>query len=319
MEENQQDTPQQANPNNSESAFDTHTLNQFGAATEEGSEKSNLTVEDAFSNHPEDTTGTAPVIGQPAPVEETPRQEQPLDAKNDERRYQYWQSQAAQRENEIQALRQQIEQSQTAPATQSPQQPAETVQEFPPPPEAPRKPAGFSREEAWSDSKSASAQYLDEKDAWDNDIGQYNQLKHQYELAVMQEKLDEQSTYLGAQEQQRQNRIEQGRQISQISEHVQGHYGFNPAETQEFIKTMSNPESISMDNLVQLFRMNQASGQQAPVLAGPSDEFRQAKNAQSIPSPMGVMPSQATQDNRDDADKIMDDLINSHKSRNPWT
>ena len=135
----------------------------------------------------------------------------------------------------------------------------------------------------------------------------------------MKEKLDEQSTFLGEQEQQRQNRIEQGRQISQISEHVQGHYGFTPSETQAFIKTMSNPESISMDNLVQLFRMNQAGGQPTPAPNGPSADFRQAKNAQQIPSPMGVMPSQAPTETRNDSDSIMDDLINSHKSKNPWT
>jgi len=314
MEEQRQDTPQQANPNDVDSAFDAHVLTKFGAATDEGSEQSNLPVEDAFLKQTEQTTEAAPEEGQPATVQETPQQ----DAKNDERRYQYWQSQAAQRENELQALRKQVEQVQSAPATQ-PQEQAETVQEFPPPPQTPQKPAGFSREEAWSDSKSASAQYLDEKDSWDTDIAQYNELKHQYELAVMKEKLDDQGKYLGAQEQQRQNKIEQGRQISQISEHVQGHYGFNPTETKEFIKTMSNPESISMDNLVQLFRMNQASGQQVAAPNGPSGDFRQAKNAQQIPSPMGVMPSQAPQENRNDADSIMDDLIKSHKSKNPWT
>ena len=314
MEEQRQDTPQQANPNDSDSAFDTHVLGKFGAAVDEGSTQSNLPVEDAFSKQTEETTEAAPQEGQPAPAQGTPQQ----DAKNDERRYQYWQSQAAQRDNELQALRQQVEQTKTAPATQ-PQEQAETVQEFPPPPQMPGKPAGFSREEAWSDSKSASAQYLDEKESWDTDIAQYNELKHQYEMAVVKEKLDDQNNYLGAQEQQRQNKIEQGRQVSQIAEHVQGHYGFNPTETQEFIRTMSNPESISMDNLVQLFRMNQAGGQPVATPNGPSADFRQAKNAQQIPTPMGVMPSQAPLENRNNADSIMDDLINSHKSKNPWT
>ena len=318
MEEQRQDTPQQANPNNSDSAFDTHVLGKFGAAVDEGSTQSNLPVEDAFPRQTEETTEATPQEGHVAPVQETQEQEQPLDAKNDERRYQYWQSQAAQRENELQALRQQIEQAKVAPATQ-PQEQAETVQEFPPPPQMPRKPAGFSREEAWSDSKSASAQYLDEKESWDADMAQYNELKHQYELAVVKEKLEDQNNYLGAQEQQRQNKIEQGRQVSQISEHVQGHYGFTPSETQEFIRTMSNPESISMDNLVQLFRMNQAGGQPVATPTGPSADFRQAKNAQQIPTPMGVMPSQSTQETRNDADTIMDDLISGHKAKNPWT
>ena len=82
---------------------------------------------------------------------------------------------------------------------------------------------------------------------------------------------------------------------------------------------MSDPKSISMDNLVQLFRMNQAGVQQQGVPTGPSPEFQQAKNAQQIPSPMGVMPAQGNQTQQNNEDSIMDELINSHKSKNPWT
>jgi len=312
MEENRTDTPQVAEAQQQVNAFDTEALNQFG--TNEGSDNNNLPVEDAFFKPAEQQTEEAPQTEQAAPEQEIPGQ----DARNDERRYQYWQSQAAKRENELQALKQELETTKAAPATQAPEAPAETVQEFPPPPMAPKKPARFSREEAWSDPSSESAKFLDEKESWDEDISQYNELKHQYELALMQEKLDNQTSYLGEQEQRRQNKIEQGRQISQISEHVQGHYGLTPVETNEFIRTMSNPESISMDNLVQLFRMNQAGANPQPS-KGPSEGFRQAKNAQQIPSPMGVMPSQAPEPNKSDENSIMDDLINTHKSKNPWT
>jgi hypothetical protein len=313
MEETRTDTPQEIETQQSVNAFDTEALERFGP--QEGSDDNNLTVEDAFFKHTEEATGEAPRQEQAPVVAGTPEQ----DAKNDERRYQYWQSQAAKRENELQALKQELETTKTAPATQAPQEAAETVQEFPPPPMAPKKPTRYSREEAWSDPSSESAKYLDEKESWDADISQYNELKHQYDLALMQEKLDQQANYLGEQEQQRQNKVEQGRQISQISEHVQGHYGLTPTETNEFIRTMSNPESISMDNLVQLFRMNQAGGQQQGVPIGPSPEFQQARNAQQIPSPMGVMPAHSTQSNQSNEDSIMDELINSHKSKNPWT
>ncbi len=318
MEDNNTDTPQVAYPNNSEAAFDAEVLGAFGANPAEGPESSNLAVEDAFFKATENTAADTPQTEQ-APVE---REINPQDtsAKNDERRYQYWQSQAARRENELQALRQELETTKAVPATQAPQEAAETVREFPPPPLAPQKPSRYSREEAWSDPSSDSARYLDEKESWDNDMSQYNELKHQYDLALMQEKLDEQTDYLATQEQQRQNKIAQGRQISQIGEHVQGHYGFTTDETNEFIRTMSNPESISMDNLVQLFRMNQAGGN-ATDARGPSEGFRQTRNAQQVPSPMGILPSQSRspQDNRSSEDQIMDDLINNHKSKNPWT
>jgi|3_EtaG_2_1085321.scaffolds.fasta_scaffold00087_51 hypothetical protein len=315
MEENRTDTPQTTEAQQHVNAFDTEALNAFGTPAQEGSNESNLPIGDAFLKAPEDTTEEAPQQEQAPLVQETPEQ----DARNDERRYQYWQSQAAKRENELQALKQELETTKTAPATQAPEEAAETVQEFPPPPMAPKKPTRFSREEAWSDPSSESAKYLDEKESWDTDIGQYNELKHQYDLALMQEKLDKQSTFLQEQEQQRQNKIQQGRQMQQISEHVRGHYGFTPDETNEFIKTMSNPESISMDNLVQLFRMRQAGNHQSEAPKGPSENFQQSRNAQQIPSPMGVMPAQGNQPARNDADTIMDDLINNHKSKNPWT
>jgi hypothetical protein len=320
MEENIQDT-QQVEPQNpfttpEVESFDHQVEQRFGGQPTEGSETSSPTVEDAFTKQADQQEVQAPQQGQPQQPQEIPEQGQPLDAKNDERRYQYWQSQAAKRENELAELRQQVANGQQ---TQAPEEQAKPVEEFPPPPEMPRKPGGFSYEDAMSDRQSESARYLEEKESWDADIRQYDTLRHQYDLAVMQEKLDKQNDYIEGQENQREAQIQQGRQVQQISEHVQGHYGFTPEDTKEFIRTMSDPSSISMDNLIQLFRMNKAAGQQPVVSAGPSQEFKQMKNAQQIPSPMGVMPAQSPQDSRNDADVIMDELINAHKSKNPWT
>ena len=97
----------------------------------------------------------------------------------------------------------------------------------------------------------------------------------------------------------------------------------SPQEAQEFITEFSNPESVNMDNLVQLYRMKQGGAapvqQTAEAPAIPSPAFQQTQRAQQVPSPMGVMPSQSPQSTRTDADSIMDDLINSHKTKNPWT
>jgi hypothetical protein len=318
MEENTQDTQQAVTQNPfatpSVEAFDNEVEQNFGE--QEGSHENSSTVEDAFTRPTEQQEIGTPQQGQPQQPEEIPQQGQPLDAKNDERRYQYWQSQAAKRENELVELRKQVENTQQV---QAPAEQPAPVEEFPPPPEAPRKPGGFSLEEAMSDRQSESARYLEEKESWETDIRQYDTLRHQYDLAVMQEKLDKQNEYISNEQSQREAQVQQGRQIQQITEHVQGHYGFSPEDTKEFIRTMSDPSSISMDNLVQLFRMNKAGGQQTAVNAGPSPEFQQMKNAQQIPSPMGVMPAQGNQIQQSDEDSIMDELINNHKSKNPWT
>ena len=314
MEDIKQDTPQQpTNPFSSEAAFNAETSERFGTPVEDSQDDSH-TVEDAFIGKTEQENTEAPQEGQPQHIQEKLSD---TDAKNDERRYQYWQSQAAKRENELNELKQQVHAQSEAQAQEQPKE--EAREEFPPPPVMPAKPRGFTYEEAMSDANSESARYLDEKESWDGDMRQYNELRHQYDMAVMQERLDQQSEYIQGQESQRQARIEQVRQSQQITEHVQGHYGLTPEDSQEFVRTMSDPNSISMDNLIQLFRMNKAGGQAPPVNSGPSEEFQQMRNAQQIPSPMGVLPSQSNQPQISDENQIMDDIIKTHKSKNPWT
>ena len=316
MEEVKQDTPQTAN-----ATLDVDTK-AFGAPVNEGS-SDNLTVSDAFFNDAERTTTDAPQEGTPEVAAETPQENQPYEAKNDDKRFEYWQSQAAKRENELQVLQQQLAEAKAQPAA-TPEVPAQQtqpeVQEFPPPPAKPERPRGFSRDEAWSDPNSESARYLDEVESWRDDMSQYSDLKNQYELAVMQEKLDNQEKQRQSAIQQQQARQQAARQNREIYEHVQGHYGFNDTEAREFIQTMSDPKSITMDNLVNLYRMQKGMANQQPgVTSGPSDTFNQTQNAQQIPSPMGVVTGETSADTRSDSDQIMDDLINNFNSKNPWS
>tara|TARA_R100001594_G_scaffold44427_1_gene76860 strand:+ start:7452 stop:8402 length:951 start_codon:yes stop_codon:yes gene_type:complete len=316
MEEIKQDTPQTVN-----TALDVETK-AFGAPADEGS-SDNLTVSDAFFNDVAGTATETPKEGTPEVAEETPQESQPYEAKNDDKRFEYWQSQAAKRENELSVLQQQLAEAKAQPAAQ-PEVPAQqtqpATQEFPPPPTKPERPRGFSRDEAWSDPNSESARYLDEVESWRDDMSQYSDLKHQYDLALMQEKLDNQEEQRQSARKQYEARQQAARQTQQIYEHVQGHYGFNDTEAKEFIQTMSNPKSITMDNLVNLYRMQKGMASQQPnVTASPSDTFNQTQNAQQIPSPMGVVTGESSVDTRSDSDQIMDDLINSHKSKNPWT
>ena len=115
MEAINQDTPQEqtANPNDVTSAFDT--VQQFGATVNEGSNESSLAVEDAFKSMTEETVEATPQEGQPANTEEPITQEQPYEAKNDEKRFEYWQSQAAKRENEMKTMQAELQHLQNDP------------------------------------------------------------------------------------------------------------------------------------------------------------------------------------------------------------
>ena len=87
----------------------------------------------------------------------------------------------------------------------------------------------------------------------------------------------------------------------------------------DFINTMSKPESVNLDNLVQLYRLNNGGAAQQANPSQPSQEFKQMQNAQQVPSPMGVLPSgQSGADTRTAEDKIMDTMIGNFNSKNPW-
>ena len=308
------DTPMEsANPNDSNQAFE-------GPWPTEGS--NNTSVEDAFfgSQETTETQEQAPAVvetPEPAPIQE---QAQEYSAKNDEKRFEYWQSQAAQRDNQIAEIQRQNEQLQAQMSAMQnvPTQEAEPVEEFPAPPEKPKKPRTFSREEAYADPNSESARYLDEYEEWRDGMTEYNTLKQEYTVNQMQSKLD-------AQEQTRQEEIQrqeayyaQQQQMADVNSHLQGHYGFNDSDAQEFIQQMSDPNSLSLDNLVQLYRLQKGQGQPQPN-AGPSPEFQQTQRAQQIPSPMGVQTGQGGgNDARSDSDKIMDSMISDFNKKNPW-
>ena len=317
MEEMNQDTQQTVD------AGMTADERAFGAPIKDGSLDNSLTVAEAFSA-PEEVNGeVAPQEGIPTTPVEAGQTEQAYEAKNDDRRFEYWQSQAARRENELKALQHQIQTAQAqsqSPAEVPAQQTQPAVQEFPPAPSKPERPRAFSRDEAFSDSQSDSARYLDEVESWRDDMVQYSELKNQYEVAVLQERLDGQDNQRKEAVQRMEIQKNVHRQSQQVYEHVTGHYGFNDTDAREFIQTMSQPESITMDNLVNLYRMQKSQPTQAPAVnAGPSASFTQTQNAQSIPSPMGVMTGESGHDTRSDGDQVMDELINSHKSKNPWT
>ena len=91
------DTSQSANEMFDESVF-TDTPQEVAP---ESSVDNTLTPTDAF------TTQTGEEAPEAAPSE-TQEQPQPLEAKNDDTRFQYWQSQAAQKDNQIQQMQQQF-------------------------------------------------------------------------------------------------------------------------------------------------------------------------------------------------------------------
>lgn len=288
----------------------------------QGSEQ--LSVEDAFFTSEEAQNGSNQTEG--TPTQDTPSGDganlniEETQAKNDERRFQYWQSEADKVKNENNQLKAQMQQMAQAQQVQkAPVQNEPEVQEFPPPPEKPKAPAGFNRSEALEDPNSASAQYLSELDNWRDDIIQYNGLKSEYQTALLNEQFQKQEQIRVNDIKRAQAYQQQQRQVSDIRNRVQGEFGFSNEEATDFIQKMSNPNSLTMDNLVQLYRMQKGSGQTVQTQpTGPSETFNQQARAQQVPSPMGVLPAQQNESTVSAEEQIMDSMISDYKKNNPW-
>jgi hypothetical protein len=213
------------------------------------------------------------------------------------------------------AMQQQMMQQPQAPA-----QPEPEVDKFPDAPTRPSKPRNFSREEAYSDSSSESARYLDEVEDWRDNMEEYKELKHQYDMAIIQEQLGNERKARVEEVKRREAFAKQRQELANVNNMVQTKYGLNPEEAQSFIKEMSSKDSLTMDNLVQLWRIKQ--GQNAPVSGNvqtaPSPTFQQTKRAQQVPSPMGTMPGTGNQATGSTEDQIMDKMISDFDSKNPF-
>ena len=315
---NVQDTPNNANTQDTSNAFEAPQVDATQGSSSE------LSVDDIILGGIDEP---ASAFGIPDNnVETTVESQEPLsDAKNDDTRYEYWQSQAAKKDNELEQLKAQQQQmmamqQQMMQQPQAPAQPEPEVDKFPDAPTRPSKPRNFSREEAYSDSSSESARYLDEVEDWRDNMEEYKELKHQYDMAIIQEQLGNERKARVEEVQRREAYAKQQQEIANVNNMVQTKYGLNPEEAQSFIKEMSSKDSLTMDNLVQLWRIKQ--GQNAPmsgnVQTTPSPTFQQTKRAQQVPSPMGTMPGTGNQATGSTEDQIIDKMISDFDSKNPF-
>lgn len=252
------------------------------------------------------------------PTEQATEEESPID--NDVKRYQYWQSEADKARNENAQLAQRLEalESQASQPQPDDMEPIEEDLTFPDPPGKPGKPAGYSRADALDDPSSESARYLDAVDKWRDDMDEYNRLHQQYTQAVMVEERQK------IQEEQREAlRIQAEREtysnnMSQMKQHLQNNYQASDDEIAKFVEVMDDPKNITVDNLFQLYRMQNGNvGTQPMTQTAPNESFDQRKRAQSVPTPMGVVPGQSSsQPNSNDS--LMDSMLNDYKKRNPF-
>ncbi len=252
-------------------------------------------------------------------IQETPLEQPPAD--NNEVRYQYWQSQADKLKNERDQIQQQFNQLAVngQAQTEAPQaEEADPDIQFPDPPEKPQKPYNFSMDEAMSDSSSESAKFVQNEQAWREEMDEHKNLQFEYQMAMLQDERDQMQVRRQQDIQRSELERQQAAQVNNIKEQVMNQYQVDSQVADDFVRVMSDPSSISMDNLWKLYASDKGLGSPEPARNTPSGDFQQVKRAQQIPASMGVMPSQNRQNEDSIEEKIIDSMITDYNKQNPF-
>lgn len=193
------------------------------------------------------------------------------DPKNDKKRYEYWQSQynklqdkVSQMEGAMQSMMQNNSNSQANQSNQNTSQQAmEQVQaeiKALKPPTMPKKPANYDQAEAFTNPDSESFKYNQEYQQYLSEMTNYmmkrDELRGQHtELQIESLKMPLQN--LSAQTAQNQ---QQQKTVATLMKN----YNFTVAQAQDFIQKMSDPSSLSLDNLVHFYRVQNGLKSHSP-------------------------------------------------------
>tara|TARA_R100000951_G_scaffold21177_1_gene17628 strand:- start:4553 stop:5422 length:870 start_codon:yes stop_codon:yes gene_type:complete len=251
---------------------------------------------------------------QVAPVSQEVVQNEPADTqtieepKNDPDQFQYWQSQADKRAAEVDMLKSQMAEVMTKvsqPAAAAPVE-KETALEKP---VKPSKPADFDRSEALTDPDSASARYLAKQESYLESMSEY--------VATSNERVMQTMT----KQQQQQEAVARDQKVLRD---LQSNYNYTPEQANDFVAQMSSPDSLSLDNLVQLHQLKMNNGSQQVTQITPEAQQKAAVMNQrneklSIPKPIGVQAGASDQSpTKNIEDKMMDSMIGNFNKRNPF-
>ena len=228
--------------------------------------------------------------------------------KNDPDQFQYWQSQADKRAAEVDMLKSQMAEVMTKVSQSAEAAPVEkeTVLEKP---VKPSKPADFDRSEALTDPDSASAQYLAKQESYLEAMSEYVASSNDRIMQTMTKAQQEQQAIARDQK---------------VMSDLQSKYNYTPQQASDFVAQMSSPDSLSLDNLVQLHQLRMNNGSQQVIQVTPEAQQKAAVMNQrneklSIPKPIGVQPGASDQSpTKNVEDKMMDAMIGNFNKRNPF-
>ena len=259
--------------------------------------------------------------GQTTPLETTPAFEQQVEpgptdvlshetpAKEDPRRFEYWQSQADRMRGENQDLKQEIHGIKQYLAQREQQSPSNTETMGSPVPTGnpqtelktpvqPTKPSNYNEVDAFNDPNSASFQYRNAMESYRDDVTTYMLQKDQ----------------VREQRQMEQMRIQQDQMIDQQAyNHATNNYGWDAHTANDFIEWSRNPGNVTIDHLAKLYEMDKRGVD--PRAEQKRQEMLNQQQRAQVPRTTQVTPAPAPPQVTDEQAFSMDLLQHSTKPK----
>jgi len=221
--------------------------------------------------------------------------------KEDQTRFEYWQSQADKAKGELNALRQEVDyyrnQGQnTEPSNgQTQAYPEQGLQE---PslkePVAPERPVSYNEIDAYSDPNSESFKYRLAKEKYRDD-----------RLEYLQDRETQREEQMKAQYQEQMARQQDEMMRQQAYSHATNSYGWDQSKSSEFVQWASNPDNLTLDNLAKLFELRSNPN---PVVQQKAQQMQNEAERLSVPKPAVVQSGTAEQP-RDEQQLFSDALL----------
>tara|TARA_R110000744_G_scaffold47257_2_gene104100 strand:- start:1353 stop:2288 length:936 start_codon:yes stop_codon:yes gene_type:complete len=232
-------------------------------------------------------------------IEEEPQKE-------DDSRFEYWQSKYDQKASEYNKLENQMGQyEKVAPIANYIQENPDILKGVakslsgdtpnvadnneqmasPKKPERPGKPVNYDSSEAYMDSESASYKYREAIDNYRDEMIDYGDQAEQYRIRELQTKEN--------QIRQAQQQYEMQRQTDSTKTELVSRYGYSSEKAQEFMQYYASPDSLTLDNLVRLDKMRSAPSQAEVGQRQKAEMMKQKQNTLNTPPPAGVVSAQS--------------------------
>jgi len=178
---------------------------------------------------------------------------------NDEKRYQYWQSQHDKLKNRMEAENQQLreELNQMKARQEQLSQPQEEEVRFPDPPDEPQKPYGYSLQEAMTDPSSESAKYIDALNHYNAEMNRYNYLKSEWDKRSYQEQLQLVRETRANEIAEIRQQTEARRAFDQAISDLQRTKGWTQDRLNHFLEKMSRNEINTFENFVRMYEIEE--------------------------------------------------------------